>query len=315
MSKPVFIHDYRRNPANVLTVGTFDGVHLGHMTLIRKVVSRARKKSAPAVVVTFDPHPREVLNPSPDGVRLLTTLTERASILQSHGIDEMIVIPFTRDFSMLSSEEFIKEYIHKRIGVDEFVIGYDHHFGRDRMGSINTVRKLSVELGFFVHVEQAHEVGHVTVSSTAIRRILEKEGDVASATDLLGRPYEVSGTVVMGDQRGRTIGFPTANLEPDNPNKVMPANGVYCVEVTLDGETYRGMMNIGFRPTFDGEQQMVPEVHLFDLNRMVYGCRMRVRFVRRIRPEKKFGCVESLVEQLVRDRDLCRQFGNGTEKT
>lgn len=311
MSKPVFINQYQRNPANVLTVGTFDGVHLGHQALIRNVVNRAKLKEAPAVVITFDPHPREVINPSSDGIRLLTTLSERASIMQEYGIDEMIVIPFTRDFSILSSEQFIREYVHDRIGVNEFVIGYDHHFGKDRQGSINTLRKLSSQLGFTVHVEKAHEVRHITVSSSVIRKLLEADGDVSAAAEMLGRHYEVNGTIVKGDQRGRTIGFPTANLEPDSSRKVMPANGVYYVEVTLENQRLQGMMNIGYRPTFSGEQRLVPEVHLFDFNSMVYGSRMRIHFIRRIRGEYKFESVEALVEQLVRDREQCRKLATG----
>ncbi len=311
MSKPVFINEYRRNPANVLTVGTFDGVHLGHQALIRNVVNRAKQKKAPAVVITFDPHPREVINPASDGIRLLTTPSERASIMQDYGIDEMVVIPFTRDFSILSSEQFIREYVFNRIGVNEFVIGYDHHFGKDRQGSINTLKKLSGELGFTVHVEKAHEVRHITVSSTVIRNLLEVDGDVSAASEMLGRHYEVSGTIVKGDQRGRTIGFPTANLEPDSNRKVMPANGVYYVEVTLEKKNWQGMMNIGYRPTFSGEQRLVPEVHLFDFNSMVYGSRMRIHFIRRIRGEHKFANIEALVEQLIRDREQCRRFGSG----
>jgi len=311
MSKPVFINEYRRNPANVLTVGTFDGVHLGHQALIRNVVNRAKQKKAPAVVITFDPHPREVINPASDGIRLLTTPSERASIMQDYGIDEMVVIPFTRDFSILSSEQFIREYVFNRIGVNEFVIGYDHHFGKDRQGSINTLKKLSGELGFTVHVEKAHEVRHITVSSTVIRNLLEVDGDVSAASEMLGRHYEVSGTIVKGDQRGRTIGFPTANLEPDSNRKVMPANGVYYVEVTLEKQSLQGMMNIGYRPTFSGEQRLVPEVHLFDFNSMVYGSRMRIHFIRRIRGEHKFANIEALVEQLIRDREQCRRFGSG----
>jgi len=254
-----------------------------------------------------------VINPSSDSIRLLTTLTERASIMQDYGIDQMVVIPFTRDFSILTSDEFIREYIFRRIGVDKFVIGYDHHFGRDRKGSIYTLRKLAKELGFSIHVEKAHEVGHVTVSSTVIRRLLETEGDVSAAAEMLGRRYEVSGTIVKGDQRGRTIGFPTANLEPESSRKILPANGVYCVEAMLEGQMYSGMMNIGIRPTFEGEKKVVPEVHLFDFSRTVYGNRMKVRFNRRVRGEKKFNSVEALVAQLVRDREICRQFGNSTE--
>lgn len=307
MSEPVFLQDYTFNSNNVLTVGTFDGVHLGHQALIRNVVKRARQKNAPAVVVTFDPHPRDIIGSSPAGIHLLTTLNERAAIMRNHGIDEMVVIPFTRDFSMLSSGQFIREYIYKRIGVDTFVIGYDHHFGRDREGSIKTLNKLAGELGFSVYVEEAHEVQHTTISSSAIRRLLEEKGDVSRAADMLGRNYELGGTIIKGEERGRTIGFPTANIQPENKQKVVPANGVYCVEVDIDGETFQGMMNIGIRPTFEGGEMVVPEVHLFDFNRTIYGNRITVRFLRRIRGEKKFESAEQLVQQLIKDRNICRK--------
>ncbi|MDG5766628.1 bifunctional riboflavin kinase/FAD synthetase [Balneolales bacterium ANBcel1] len=306
MSQPVYIDTYERQPSNVVTVGTFDGVHLGHQALIRNVVGRARERKAPAVVVTFDPHPRDIIHPSTDGVRLLTTLPERSEIMRRYGIDKMVVIPFTRDFSMLSSEQFVRDYVYKRVGVDTFVIGYDHHFGRDREGSIQTLKKLGAELGFSVHVQSAQEVKHTTVSSTVIRRLLEDQGDVDTAAEMLGRRYEMSGTIVRGDRRGRTIGFPTANLQWDDPRKVLPANGVYCVEAELDGQWLSGMMNIGKRPTFDGTPGIVPEVHLFDFDRTVYGSKMRVRFIRRIRGEKKFSGPEALVQQLKNDREMCR---------
>ncbi len=305
MSEPVFLQEYRKNAANVVTVGTFDGVHLGHQALIQNVVARARKQNAPAVAVTFDPHPRDIITPLSGGIRLLTTLSERAAIMRDYGIDETVVIPFTRDFSMLSSEQFIREYIHDKIGVETFVIGYDHHFGRDRMGSINTLQQLSKELGFSVYVEQGHEVAHTTVSSTIIRRLLEEEGKVSAAAEMLGRPYEMSGTIVKGDQRGRSIGFSTANLKPDSDRKVLPALGVYCVNTELEGKRYPGMMNIGVRPTFDGGTNVVPEVHLFNFNRTIYGSRLKVRFLRRLRGEKKFDGPESLVRQLILDRDRC----------
>lgn len=311
MAEPVFIENCKRNPANVLTVGTFDGVHLGHQALLKNVVDRARAVSAPAVVVTFDPHPRDVITPAREGIRLLTNLQERAAIMNQYGIDQMIVIPFNRDFSMLSSEEFTRDYIHKRIGVHTFVIGYDHHFGRDREGSIQTLKGLSEELGFSVYVEEAHEVRHTTVSSSVIRKLLEEEGNVEMAAEMLGRPYEMAGTVVKGDQRGRTIGFPTANIEPENKNKVIPAKGVYCVEAELDRQVYSGMMNIGIRPTFGGQERVVPEVFLFDFSRTIYGSNLRIRFLRRIRGEKKFSDGEALVQQLIKDRDTCRKLAGG----
>ncbi|MEX0679975.1 MAG: bifunctional riboflavin kinase/FAD synthetase [Balneolales bacterium] len=305
-STPLFLKYYKKDIRNVLTVGTFDGVHLGHQALIQNVVRRAAEKKAPAVVVTFDPHPRDIINPASDGIRLLTTLFERSEIMKRYGIDQMLVIPFTRDFSMLSSEEFIRSYIYERVGVDTLVIGYDHHFGRDRTGSLQTLKKLSGELGFSVYVEEAHEVRHTTISSTVIRRLLEEEGDVETAAEMLGRSYEVSGIVVKGDQRGRTIGFPTANLDPESKRKVLPANGVYCVEVELQNETFKGMMNIGMRPTFHHRHIMVPEVHLFDFNRMIYGNKIKVRFLWRIRGERKFSDPDALVRQLIKDRKMCK---------
>lgn len=310
MSEPVYLQDYRKNSDNVVTVGTFDGVHLGHQALIHNVVAQARKKNAPAVVVTFDPHPRDIITPSSVGIRLLTTPAERANIMREYGINDMVVIPFTRDFSMLSSENFIREFIHDKIGVSTFVIGYDHHFGRDRKGSIDTLHQLSAELGFTVKVEQAHEVAHTTISSTVIRRLLEDDGDIKAAAEMLGRPYEMNGTIVKGDQRGRSIGFPTANLNPDSDRKVIPARGVYCVEVELEQQSYRGMMNIGIRPTFDKGSKMVPEVHLFNFNRSIYGSRIKVRFLQRLRSEKKFSTPEALIQQLQLDRDHCMRIEN-----
>ena len=305
MNKPVNLSSFKNNPRNIVTVGTFDGVHLGHQALLQNVVRRAQEKDAPAIVVTFDPHPREVISPPDNGIRLLTTIGERSAILRKLGIDEVVAIPFTRDFSILSSEGFIREYIHKRIGVDTFVIGYDHHFGRDRKGSIQTLQRLSEELGFSVYVQKAHEVKHTTVSSTTIRKLLEERGDVNSASELLGRYYEIGGTIVRGDQRGRTIGFPTANIQPEHPRKVIPAIGVYCIDAELEGSCYKGMMNIGKRPTFTGDENIVLEAHLFDFNRDVYGSTIRIFFKKRLRGEKKFDSVNALMEQLTEDRQEC----------
>ncbi|MDI6400909.1 bifunctional riboflavin kinase/FAD synthetase [Balneolaceae bacterium ANBcel3] len=305
MSQPVFLNDYARNESNVLTIGTFDGLHLGHQVLIKNVVSRAREQNSPAVVVTFHPHPRTIIHPGDPAVGLLTTLDERARLMENLGIDHMVVIPFNRDFSMLSSEEFIQNYVFEKIGVKTFVIGYDHHFGRDRKGSINTLHRLSSLLGFEVYVQKAHEVRHTAVSSSLIRKTLQQEGDVARAAELLGRPYELAGTVVKGDGRGRTLGFPTANLHPEDKRKVLPANGVYFVESEEEGETLFGMMNIGSRPTFDTDGSQTLEIHLFDFSKTIYGFPMRIRFLDRIRGEIKFGSPQELVERLHMDRQFC----------
>lgn len=307
MGNLVYISDVTYNRNTVLTVGTFDGVHRGHRTIIDKVVEKAKSRGARSVVVTFDPHPRDILNPSNDGIKLLTTLHERAEILSDLGIDQLVVIPFTRDFSLLTSEEFIHDIIYQKIGVEEFVIGYDHQFGRDRKGSIDTLRKMAEEHQFDVDVVEAHEIESVTISSTLVRRQLEREGNIMIARNYLGRPYQLTGTVVHGNKRGRLIGFPTANINPDNDHKIVPHNGVYAVEVRIDNreELLRGMMNIGVRPTFTNEMNRVLEVHIIDFNEDLYGKSITVHFLKRIREEMAFNGIDAIREQLELDRESC----------
>ncbi|WP_445666010.1 bifunctional riboflavin kinase/FAD synthetase [Fodinibius sp. AD559] len=307
MSELVFLDNVEREENTVLTVGTFDGVHAGHRAIIDTVVDKAKEKGARSVLVTFDPHPRNIINSGDDGIKLLTTLEERCEILEELGIDRMIVIPFDRDFSLLSSEEFIRDIIHKKIGVTEFVIGYDHHFGRNREGTIETIETLGGELGFDSYVVSKHEVGEQTVSSTAIRNAISEEGNIEQATEFLQRPYRLNGTVVHGDKRGKKIGFPTANIKPEHVNKIIPKDGVYAVKVRINGDWFNGMMNIGTRPTFDGERQTL-EVHLFDFDGDIYGKEVQVRFFSRIRDEKKFSGKEELIVQLKEDKKQTRQL-------
>lgn len=301
MAKIVFLKDVVRNPDTVLTVGTFDGVHAGHKVLINTVIEKAREKGIRSVIVTFDPHPREIINPGGTGIKLLSTLQERSELLADLGVDEMVVIPFDRDFSLLTSEEFVREIIWKKIGVKEFVIGYDHHFGRNREGTIDTVQKLGEELGFESYVVSKQEVEHKTVSSTAIRNAIQKEGDMKLAADFLERFYILNGTVVHGDKRGKKIGFPTANIHPENPEKVIPKKGVYAVWVRVNGRYHKGMMNIGVRPTFDGHEQTL-EVHIFDFDKDIYGKDIQVQFVERVRDERSFNGIEDLKKQLEADQ-------------
>lgn len=307
MSELVFLDNVKREENTVLTVGTFDGVHAGHRAIIDTVVTKAKEKGARSVLVTFDPHPRNIINSGDDGIRLLTTLEERCEILEELGIDRMVVIPFDRDFSLLSSEEFIREIIHKKIGVSEFVIGYDHHFGRNREGTIETIEKLGTELGFDSYVVSKHEVGEKTVSSTAIRKAISENGNIEQATEFLQRPYRLNGTVVHGDKRGKKIGFPTANIKPEHVNKIIPKEGVYAVKVRINGSWFEGMMNIGTRPTFDGDQQTL-EVHLFNFDEDIYGKEVQVRFFKRIRDEKKFNGKEELIEQLKADKQQSQEL-------
>lgn len=303
----VFLKDVERDLNSVVTVGTFDGVHAGHRAIMDTVVRKARERDARSVIVTFDPHPREIINPGDAGIKLLTTLPERREIFDELGVDEMVVIPFDRDFSLLTSEEFIRDIIHGRIGVSEFVIGYDHHFGRNREGTIETVEKLGRELGFDTHVVSRREVDDLTVSSTVIRRTLSEEGDVHRAADFLQRPYRLNGVVVHGDKRGREIGFPTANIVPRDKRKIIPREGVYAVTCRVEGQWYGGMMNIGTRPTFEGDDRVL-EIHIFDFDHVIYGKAVQVRFMERIRDEEKFDGVDALVQRLEKDREIALEI-------
>jgi len=301
MARLIELKNIEHVPNTVLTVGTFDGVHRGHRALIETVVEKARKRNARSVVVTFDPHPREIINPGKSGIQMLTTLKERSELLEDIGVDVLLVIPFDRDFSLLTSEEFVRDVIYKHVGVSEFVIGYDHQFGRDREGTIDTIEKLGKDLGFDSHVVSKQEMGDVTISSTLIRKTLSEEGDVKQAAEYLNRRYLLNGIVTHGDQRGKPIGFPTANLKPEHENKVIPKNGVYAVGVRVDGTWYGGMMNIGIRPTFEGQERTL-EVHIFEFDEDIYGQTIQVRFVDRIREEMKFEGIEDLKKQLLQDK-------------
>lgn len=312
MAKLVHLSEIDHQPNTVVTVGTFDGVHEGHRALMETVVEKAKARKGRSVVVTFDPHPRTIIGSKNTELKLLTTLQERAEILESIGVDILLVIPFTRDFSLLSSEEFVKDVIFSKIGISEFVIGYDHHFGKDRSGTIETLEKLGPELGFDVYVVSKREMGEVTISSTAIRKEIQENGDMNAAAALLGRPYMLNGVVIHGDERGRKIGYPTANLKPEHPDKAIPKKGIYAVQVRVDGSWYGGMMNIGVRPTFDGVTKTL-EAHIFEFDQSIYGKTIQIRFYDRIRDEKKFSGIDQLKAQLDQDKDDTLQVLNSRD--
>lgn len=301
------LDDVIRDENTVLTVGTFDGVHAGHKVLMNRVLSIAEKKDARSVIVTFDPHPREIINPGDSGIKLLSTLDERRELLGDIGIDEMIVVPFDRDFSLLTSEEFVKNVIWKEIGVSHFIIGYDHQFGRNREGTIETVQRLGLELGFSAEVVSKQEVGNKTVSSTAIRNAIQRDGDMIQAASFLERYYLLNGTVVHGDKRGHKIGYPTANIQTDHKNKVVPKNGVYAVWVRVEGEYHGAMLNIGVRPTFNGEEARI-EAFIFDFDGDLYGKPIQVQFVERIRDEVAFSSIDELKRQLDDDQNTAKRI-------
>ena len=291
----------RADPRSVVTTGTFDGVHLGHQAIIRYLVARAAETGGVPTVVTFDPHPREIL--TGQAVPLLTSLDERADALEALGVERFVVLPFSRDLSLLEPEDYVADVLLGTVGMREIVIGYDHRFGRKARGDRALLERLGARLGFTVDVIPEQIEDDVTVSSTEVRRLLADEGDAERAGHLLGRPYQIPGTVVRGDARGRTIGYPTANLRPVDARKLVPALGVYAVRATLaDGTEAGGMMNVGRRPTFETDGARTLEAHLFELDRDLYGQTLTVDLVARLRDEQRFDGVEELVTQLERDR-------------
>jgi len=288
----------------VLTIGNFDGLHLGHRAIMQTVVERARSLNGEAVVYTFDPHPRKVVR-SDRVPRLLTTLAQKRELLEEMGVDVVIVEPFDRDFARLSPEVFIREFIDESIRPKELYVGYDFHFGRDREGSMRLLATLGPRLGFSVTIVPEVTIGKRDVNSTRIRELLS-QGDVSEAAILLGRSFRVRGRIVRGAMRGHQIGFPTANLELEN--EILPAAGVYAGQLHFldQGEPERGALlpvvtNVGLRPTFEDGRGLVAESHILDFDGEVYERRVELAFEYRLRPERKFSGIDELREQITRD--------------
>lgn len=286
----------------VLTIGTFDGVHTGHQEIIRRINALAAEINGENIILTFHPHPRLVLQPSDSEIKLLNTEDEKIRLLSSFGVDNLIIAPFTKEFSQISAQEYIEDFLWKKIRPLKVVVGYDHQFGRNRSGNIALMRAMAKKLGFGVEEIEAQMVKNISVSSTKIRHAL-MAGDVSTANSLLGYCYSITGKVVRGAQRGKKIGYPTANIAIRDPLKLIPANGVYAVRVTVDDVTYGGMLNIGLRPTFNGTTETI-EVHIFDFAQEVYGTEVIVEFVLFIRKEMKFKSAGELSDQLAKDKKM-----------
>jgi riboflavin kinase/FMN adenylyltransferase len=292
--------DFNRLPYAVVTSGTFDGVHLGHQRILSRLNEVAEKNKGESVVITLWPHPRFVLHPEDDSLKLLNTFEEKADLLRARGVNHLLRIPFTKEFSMISSSEFIRKMLVETIGTKKLVIGYDHHFGHNREGSFEELRKDGPRYGFDVEEIPRQDVDHVGVSSTRIRNALS-EGDSKTASHFLGRPYSLTGRVIRGDRIGRLIGFPTANLEMEYPYKLVPGDGIYAVQADHNGSKLNGMLYIGNRPTL-GSLKRVIEVHLFDFDRDIYGENLRIHFVAGLRKDTRFPDLDSLKQQLIRDK-------------
>jgi len=300
------IEEFEKVNRAVVTTGTFDGVHIGHRKIINRLNQIARKIGGESVLLTFHPHPRMVLYPEDHGLQLITTLDEKIELLEEAGVDNLIIHPFTKEFSRISSLEFIREILVKRIGTTVLVIGYDHHFGRNREGSFEHLRESGPLYGFEVEEISVQDVDHVAVSSTKIRKALNR-GDVATANRYLARPFRLSGTVIHGDKLGRELGYPTANIQVEDLNKIIPANGVYACYVLIDGEKFKGMLNIGTRPTVNGDRRRI-EVHVFDLDSDLYGKKVTLLLIDRVRDERKFDSVEALKQRLLIDKNKVEQL-------
>jgi riboflavin kinase/FMN adenylyltransferase len=295
-------------PNAVLTIGTFDGVHLGHQKIIERLKSEAKKVNGETVLFTFFPHPRMVINPTNHGLKLIQTQAEKIENLERLGLDHLIIFPFTKSFSNLTADEFVKEYLIEKLHVKTIVVGYDHQFGKNREGTLKHLQKLSETLPFEVIEIPAHEVDEINVSSTKIRKAIEI-GDVQTANSYLNEPFEISGKVVKGNQIGRTIGFPTANIEIGDELKIIPAIGVYAIEIVLeDKRILQGMMNIGIRPTVTDAKEVKVEVFIFDFSEAIYDQRIKIYLLQRIRGEHRFQSVEVLRAQLQEDEKTVRSI-------
>ena len=294
------LEEFKKLENAIITTGTFDGVHQGHQKILSKLMEVAKKNKGESVLLTFFPHPRMVLQPDSD-LKLINTIDEKIELLRAVGIDHLIIHPFTKEFSRTTSLEFVRDLLVNKIGTTKLVIGYDHHFGRNREGSFEHLKEFGPIYGFEVEEISVQDVDNVNVSSTKIRKALE-EGEVDVAANYLGHSFFIEGTVVHGQKVGRELGFPTANIDVENPYKLIPQNGIYAVKVQSGEKVYKGMLNIGLRPTIEFSEKLTIEVHLFDFNEDLYGKRLRISFVKRIRSEKKFENKEALIAEMRKDK-------------
>lgn len=301
------IYDFRPKNKTVLTLGTFDGVHFGHKKIIEKLIQNASFCECESLVLTFFPHPRMVLQDSNE-IKLLNTIEERTELLQKAGLDNLIIHPFDQAFSRLTAEEFVSSILVDQLHVKKIIIGYDHRFGRNRTADIHDLINFGEKYDFEVEQISAQEIDEVSVSSTKIRNAL-MNGHIRLANDYLGYHYFLSGTVIKGKGIGRTLDFPTANLQIQETYKLIPKNGVYIVQSLIENKLVFGMMNIGFNPTVNGETKSI-EIHFFDFDGDLYSKKIEIQLLDRIRDEVKFESIEKLKEQLFKDKIIAVQHLN-----
>jgi len=305
------IHDFKSTKKTILTLGTFDGVHVGHQKIIQKLIQNASDYNCESLILTFFPHPRMVLQEGSD-IKLLNTIDEKTVLLKKMGLDNLIIHPFDKEFSRLTAEEFVKTILVDALHIQKIIIGYDHRFGRNRLANIDDLILYGKQYNFEVEQISAQEIDSVSISSTKIRNAI-LDGNIALANEYLGYKYVINGMVINGNQLGRTIGFPTANLKIEENYKLIPKNGVYVVKSTINQKTVFGVMNIGTNPTVNGEELSI-EVHFIDFDADLYNSKIEISVLERIRDEQKFDSIELLKNQIQEDKETAISFIAKTTK-
>ena len=299
------INEFQSTKKTILTLGTFDGVHIGHKKILERLTQNTENGKYESLVLTFFPHPRMVLQEKSE-IKLLNTISEKSKLLEKSGIENLVIHPFNESFSRLTAEEFVHSILVNQFHIQKIIIGHDHRFGRNRTANIDNLIAFGAEYGFEVEQISAQEIQDVSVSSTKIRKAL-LDGNMSLANEYLGYAYFLTGEVVKGKQLGRTIGFPTANIQIKEDYKLIPKNGVYAVKTFIGQKEVFGMMNIGFNPTVNGQKQTI-EVNLFDFDADIYGEKLEISLLKYLREEQKFGSVDLLKEQLNQDKKTALEF-------
>ena len=301
------LKSYSSKKESILTIGTFDGVHIGHNKILKRLIQDSKKNNLSSLVMTFFPHPRMILNKSHD-IKMIDTISEKINLLEKTGLDNLIIHPFDNNFSKIRAKEFVEEILVKKLKIKEIIIGYDHKFGKDREASVEDLKKFGKDYMFTVKEIPAQEIDSIAISSTKIRNAI-LNGEIEKCNKFLGRNFILTGKVVYGDGLGKKIDFPTANIEIKETYKIIPKNGVYLVKTKINSNTYFGMMNIGIRPTVGGTNKSL-EIHFFNFKDNIYGKNVSIEIIKKIRDEEKFSSIDQLKIQLKKDEQFCLKLIN-----
>ena len=301
------LKSYSSKKESILTIGTFDGVHIGHNKILKRLIQDSKKNNLSSLVMTFFPHPRMILNKSHD-IKMIDTISEKINLLEKTGLDNLIIHPFDNNFSKIRAKEFVEEILVKKLKIKEIIIGYDHKFGKDREASVEDLKKFGQDYMFNVKEIPAEEIDSIAISSTKIRDAI-LNGEIEKCNKFLGRNFILTGKVVYGDGLGKKIDFPTANIEIKETYKIIPKNGVYLVKTKINSNTYFGMMNIGIRPTVGGTNKSL-EIHFFNFKDNIYGKNVSIEIIKKIRDEEKFSSIDQLKIQLKKDEQFCLKLIN-----